>query len=101
MADLQRPTRVVVVDADDPMSEITGEFFWREDHERLLAQAREAAYRAGFDAGFDDGFTAGASRAGSTVQVVRMRRSRHVLARTVAVMVAIAFLISLLTNFWS
>lgn len=96
MADLQRPTRVVVVDVDDPMSEIKGEFFWREDHEQLLAQAREAAYRAGFD----DGLAAGASRSGSTVRVVRVRGRRHVLARTVAALVAVTFVISLLASFW-
>lgn len=33
MAGAERPKRAVVVDADNPLVEIDGEFFWREDHE--------------------------------------------------------------------
>lgn len=46
-----RPKRVVVVDADNPLVEVQGEFFWREDHEAIVAAARDEAYRAGFQAG--------------------------------------------------
>ena len=46
MATPNRPKRVVVVDADNPLVEIQGEFFWREDHEVLVAAAREEAYRS-------------------------------------------------------
>ena len=42
-----RPKRVVVVDAENPLQGISGEFFWREDHERILAQARHTAHTQG------------------------------------------------------
>jgi len=32
MTESTRPKRVVIVDADNPMEEIHGEFFLREDH---------------------------------------------------------------------
>lgn len=51
MTTSNRPKRVVVVDADNPLIEIHGEFFWREDHDALVAAAREAAFREGYDAG--------------------------------------------------
>jgi len=47
MAGAERPKRVVVVDADNPLVEINGEFFWREDHEEILARERDSAYRRG------------------------------------------------------
>ena len=49
-----RPKRVVIVDADNPLVEIEGEFFWREDHEAALAAARAEAYRSGYRAGYSD-----------------------------------------------
>lgn len=33
---------------DDPLREVQGEFFRREDHERILALERDLAYRCGF-----------------------------------------------------
>ena len=47
-----RPKRVVVVDADDPLTEVVGEFFWREDHDQLVAEQRELAFRDGYEAGW-------------------------------------------------
>ena len=35
-ASSKRPKRVIIVDAENPLEEIQGEFFWREDHEVLL-----------------------------------------------------------------
>lgn len=92
MTELQRPTRVVVVDADNPLSEVRGEFFWREDHERLLAATRETAYREGYD----QGFAAGSSQRGLVGPQARVRRRPHVVARTLAVVVTVAFLVSLI-----
>lgn len=92
MTGLQRPTRVVIVDADNPLSEIHGEFFWREDHEQLLAAARESAYREGYG----QGFTAGSSRRGPFVPHGRVNRRSHVTAPTLALVVAVAFLLSLI-----
>jgi hypothetical protein len=51
VSQIKRPTRVVMVDADNPMEEVRGEFFWREDHERVVAAARDEAYRAGYEDG--------------------------------------------------
>jgi hypothetical protein len=93
MSDIQRPTRVVVVDADDPLTEVRGEFFWREDHERLLAAAREAAYRDGYG----EGFVAASSAHTVPVRLVRHRRS-HVVVRTLVLWIVVAFLVSLIGN---
>jgi hypothetical protein len=43
MNESTRPKRVVVVDAENPLVEISGDFYWLEDHERIVAQARESA----------------------------------------------------------
>ena len=94
MTDVQRPRRVVVVDADDPLVEVRGEFFWREDHERLLSSVRELAYRDGFE----QGFAAGTSRQRSLVYRMRVRRRAGLFARALAAVVAVAFLVSLVAN---
>lgn len=94
MTEVQRPRRVVVVDADDPLVEVRGEFFWREDHERLLASARELAYRDGFE----HGFAAGSMRRRPVVRRVRVRRRTTFASRALAVVVAVAFLVSLVAN---
>src|SRR3712207_1640440 len=49
-----RPKRVVVVDADNPMVEVQGQFFWQEDHDVLVAAARDEGYRDGYVAGWAD-----------------------------------------------
>lgn len=51
MTATNRPKRVVIVDADNPMVEIHGAFFWKEDHEVLLAEAHRVGYEAGYRAG--------------------------------------------------
>jgi hypothetical protein len=71
MAGVTRPKRVVVVDADSPLVEINGEFFWREDHEEILARERDSAYRRGFD----DGCSAALTRAPQPVVLTLRRRS--------------------------
>ena len=71
MSDRQRPKRIVVVDVDNPMVEISGEFFWREDHEEILARERDSAYRRGFD----DGRSAELARVPQPVVVTLRRRS--------------------------
>jgi hypothetical protein len=47
-----RPKRVIVVDADNPLVEVHGEFFWREDHDRMVGEARDRGWRDGYAAGF-------------------------------------------------
>lgn len=45
---LDRPDRVIILDADNPMTEIRGRFVWVEEHVRVVEAARGAAYAAGF-----------------------------------------------------
>lgn len=90
----ERPRRVVVVDADNPLVEVQGEFFWREDHERLLAVERDRAY----DRGYADGFAAAAARP----QRIVIRRRRPVLRAVLLValmgLVAFGYVVSLAAN---
>jgi len=79
VATSNRPKRVVVVDADNPLVEIHGEFFWREDHDAMVAAARVAAYSEGYDAGRRDGQR---ENTGQTV-VLRRRRSLPIRIRGV------------------
>ena len=45
---LNRPDRVIILDADNPMTEIRGRFVWVEEHARVVEAARGAAYAEGF-----------------------------------------------------
>lgn len=83
----RRPERVVIVDAEDPMTEIHGQFVWLEEHERVLAEVRRAAYAEGYDAGVSAG------RADLRI-VARRRRSPMERARlgVLAVLVLVALL---------
>ena len=45
---LDRPHRVIILDADNPMTEIRGRFVWVEEHARVVEIARRAAYAEGF-----------------------------------------------------
>lgn len=89
MTESTRPKRVVIVDADNPLQEISGEFFWREDHDLIVADARDAAYRDGFNQGYES-----ARRTAPTTIVVRGRGRR-----TVARFVITALLILALVAF--
>ena len=96
MAGANRPKRVVVVDADNPLMEIDGEFFWREDHEEILARERDSAYRRGFD----DGCNAALTRTPQSVVVAFRRRSwiRRIVGRAMLAWLLIAT--ALLTFGW-
>ncbi|WP_310962476.1 hypothetical protein [Nocardioides terrisoli] len=95
MSESTRPKRVVIVDADDPLVEVHGEFFWREDHERLLASAREAAFK--------DGYAEGYAAARSRPQRIVIRQRTGVLRRLVLgllfLLVVVGFLTSLVASF--
>jgi hypothetical protein len=93
MTESIRPKRVVIVDADNPMEEIRGELFWREDHERALADAREAAFRDGYTHGWAD-----ASRGSPWVTFRTRRRPRHLMLRALFLLAAIGYGASLITN---
>ena len=88
-----RPKRVVIVDADNPMEEIHGEFFWREDHERALVDARDASFRDGYTHGWAD-----ASRGSSRVTLRLRRRPRHRILRVLLLLVAVAYAASLIAD---
>jgi hypothetical protein len=83
-----RPRRVIVVDADNPMVEVDGEFFWREDHDLLLAAARDEAYKAGAQVGYQEGYRVGWANAthatgnqqhGVRRQVIELRKHHSIL----------------------
>lgn len=95
MGEFRRPTRVVVVDADNPMEEVRGEFYWREDHERTLAAARDDAYRAGYA----DGQAAASRRPLPALVRVRVVRRRRLVLRAAMLFVAVAFFATLTGSF--
>lgn len=64
-----RPKRVVVVDADNPLVEVDGEFFWREDHDRIVADVQASAYQQGYQQGYRVGWSE-ADRSTAPQQVV-------------------------------
>jgi hypothetical protein len=85
MNESSRPKRVVVVDAENPLVEISGDFYWLEDHDKIVAQARDSAYAQGYA----DGIAAAAQRWPRTV-VVRYRHSR---LRRAFVTVVVSFIV--------
>jgi hypothetical protein len=83
MTESTRPKRVVVVDADDPLREIQGEFYWHEDHARIVASEREAAYRDGYAAGIK-----------ARPTKIRITRRRGVLRRLITWLIVIGLVIA-------
>ena len=94
MAESTRPKRVVIVDADNPLQEIHGEFFWREDHERALAIEREHAFREGYLLGLQGG----ANSAPTVVVRRRSRRLTRLLCRLFVLAIALSFLVTLIES---
>jgi hypothetical protein len=73
----RRPDRVIILDADDPMTEIEGRFVWQEEHDRVVEETRRAAFEDGYAAALRD-----AARAPEPASVqVRLRRRRSLLSR--------------------
>lgn len=73
----RRPERVIILDADDPMTEIEGRFVWQDEHDRVVEETRAAAFAEGYAAGLRDaeqGLQPAALR-------VEFRRRRTVLSR--------------------
>jgi len=77
----RRPERVIILDADDPMTEIEGRFVWQEEHDRVVEEVRRQAFADGYSAGQRD-----AQAQPSPVQVEFRRR------RTLAWPIKIAIL---------
>lgn len=85
-----RPKNVVVVDAENPLVEVHGEFFWREDHDAIVTAAREEAYRSGYADGWNE-----ATRRATPLQLVLHARPsprRGLVRRAVVAVLAFAFL---------
>jgi hypothetical protein len=83
----QRPERVIILDADNPMVEIHGQFVWRDEHERVLAEVRDRAYADGYEAG----------RLASTGPVeIRIRRRRSLVDYAWLVMLGLGVLFVIL-----
>lgn len=97
MTESTRPKRVVIVDADNPMEEIHGEFFWREDHERALAAEREAAYRDGYE----HGWQAAAQRPQHVVVRYCHRSLRRLVLRAILLVMVSAFALTLIGSMTS
>lgn len=96
-----RPKHVIVVDADNPMVEVNGEFFWREDHDALLAAARRAAY----ETGYQEGYRAGSSAStGVRRHVIELRKRRSLIGwmvhagSTVVALWCLLMFLAFLTN---
>lgn len=83
-----RPRRVVMVDADDPMREIEGDFVWVDEHEQAIAAARADAYA--------EGLAAGRSEARSTTVTISRRRSLRRRLRLVGLAVLAVFVVLML-----
>jgi hypothetical protein len=73
----RRPQRVIIVDADDPMTEIEGRFVWQEEHDRVLEETRRAAFEDGYAQGVRD---AAATREPVALQI-QFRHRRSLLQR--------------------
>lgn len=93
MAQPVRPKNVVIVDAENPLVEIHGEFFWREDHDRIVLRERESAYQAGYG----EGFAAGSRGATGQRLTVRYRPPflQRIITRFLTVLVVVAFVLTL------
>ena len=49
----RRPERVIILDADDPLTEIHGRFVWQDEHERVVDEVRRRAFADGFKMGLE------------------------------------------------
>ena len=90
------PRRVVMVDADNPLEEIHGEFFWREDHDRLMEAARAEEFERGYAAGLRE-----AGKQHGHPIVVRLRRHRspvRVVWWLLLALVVVAYCVDLLNG---
>ena len=97
MAEPTRPKRVVVVDAENPLQEIHGEFFWREDHARIVAEERGVAFRRGYA----EGYAAARGEPAPTL-VIRRRRRRGIgrlLLFALVLLTVVSYAVTLVESF--
>jgi hypothetical protein len=50
----RRPEHVIILDADDPMTEVEGRFVWQEEHDHVVEEVRRKAFADGYSAGQRD-----------------------------------------------
>ena len=86
-----RPKNVIILDANNPMVEVRGEFYWREDHEQIVFDARHQAFQEGFSQGYAAGLGSARTR---TILVRPRRRLAGLVARLLLVCFVVAFLLS-------
>ena len=79
----KRPERVIIVDADNPMIEIHGQFVWQEEHDRVVEEVRGQAFADGYSTGHRDA----SAQQPATMQVELHRR------RTLASHIRLALLV--------
>jgi hypothetical protein len=91
-----RPKNVVIVDADNPLVEVHGEFFWREDHDAIVSAAREEAYRRGYADGWNE--TTRNAPAGQLVVRRRPPRLTRLIRRGVVAVLVLAFVAAVLLS---
>ena len=83
-----RPDRVVIVDADNPLREIHDEFVWRDDHERAVSEAHAAGYAAGHAAAQRE-----APQPDVAIRVVRRRSAASWMRLILLVALALLFIL--------
>src|SRR5690242_6275099 len=94
MAQPVRPKNVVIVDAENPLMEIRGEFFWLEDHDRIVMQERQSAYQLGYGEGYAD--ASAAARKQRMVIRYRPPLLRRIVIRGLTLLVVVAFMLTLI-----
>jgi hypothetical protein len=82
----RRPERVIILDADDPMTEIHGRFVWQEEHDRVVEEVRRQAFAEGYSAGHTD-----AEQAHHAPVEFVLRRRRTVWGRVKLAMLLLGF----------
>jgi hypothetical protein len=90
----RRPQRVIILDADDPMTEVEGRFVWQEEHDRVVEETRRAAFENGYAAGVRDA-TRAPEPAPVQIQFLRRRSSLSRLKIAVLAVGLFAFLLAL------
>ena len=85
----RKPDRVIVLDADDPMTRIHGRFVWQEEHDRVVAEVRQRAFAEG---------NAAAAQESATPMGLSGRRTRslHGLVRAVVAVLLILLVVLML-----
>ena len=81
----KRPERVIILDADDPMTEIHGRVVWQEEHDRVVEETRRQAFAEGYSAGQRDA-------APTQPVAIDLRRRRRLSSRVIALVLIIGLI---------